>query len=74
MIQLLGNLKLIKDFGVTALIAIEVVTATFVIILVALLKGLLSIDVLLPILGGWIGTVLGAYFTLKSAKQAGNGK
>ena len=69
----LGNLKFFKDLGITGFIAIEVITGVLLIIIIALFKGLLSMDVLLPILGGWVGTVLGAYFTLKSAKQAQNG-
>ncbi len=68
------NSRLVKDFGVTALLATIVVLGTFIILIIGLLQAKFDMDKLLYILSGWVGAVLGGFFTLKGSKMATGNK
>lgn len=64
-----ANNKLSKDFGVSALIAVLVIIGSFAVIIIGLLKEL-DTTAILPLIGGWVGSIVGSMFAIKSAKQA----
>ena len=69
----MGNLKIIKDWGVSATIGSLVVIGSFTVIIIGLLKGI-DISVLLPLIGSLLGGVVNSVFGIKAAKQAQNGE
>lgn len=65
--------KLLHDFGVTALFGTLIIVGSFAAIIIGVVTGGLSFDVLMPVLGSWVGAIVAAYFVIKSSKSGGNG-
>ncbi len=66
-------MKLKQDFGVAALFGLIVLVGTFTLLSIGLAIGKLDFTQLLPLLGSWVGAVVGAYFVIKSQKPPDNG-
>ncbi len=73
----IGNTRLVKDFGITALFGTIILVGGFVSIFMGLASGKLTWDILLPVLSSWVGAVLSVFSVLKGVKSGGsngNGK
>ena len=64
-----GTTKLVKDWGVSATIGSLIITGSFAVIIIGMLRGI-DITGLLPLIGGWIGGIVGSIFTIKAVKQS----
>ncbi len=61
-------MKLLQDFGVTALLCTLVVIFVFILLLMGVYNGALDFNQLLPILEGWVGGILSAVVIIKAKK------
>ena len=66
-------MKLFKDFGVTAWICTLIITGSFILIGVGVGCKAISWEILLPMLGSWVGGALTAIGVLKGIKSGQNG-
>jgi len=62
-------MKLLNDFGVSAWLASLIIIGAFVIIGIGVRMGLVSYEILLPMIGSWVGSVVTAYFVFKGMKS-----
>ena len=62
--------KLKADFGVSALLATLIIIGSFTVIIIALITGKVDIDIILPMLGAWVGAVVASYFAVKINKES----
>ncbi len=60
-------MKLRQDFGIRALFGTIIITGSFMLLGLGVSKGELKWDVLLPVMGGWVTTIIAMYF-VKSSK------
>ena len=60
--------RLTRDFGVSALIAVLIVVGAFTAIIIGILNGSISMTLILPMLGAWVGSATAAYLTVKATK------
>jgi len=65
-------MKLVQDFGVTAWICTLIIVGSFILIGVGVSQGFISWDILLPMIGSWVGGALSAIGVLKGIKQGKN--
>jgi len=59
-----------KDFGVTAFMATLVLVGSFSLLIVGVLKGLIDPVVIVALAGSWVGSIVSAFFVIKSAKNS----
>jgi hypothetical protein len=63
-------MKLLRDFGVTALFGTLIIIGSFVMLGLGLVNGDISASDILPMIGAWVGAVVGAYFVVKANKES----
>jgi len=67
--QVEDNMKLFKDFGVSAWLGTLLIVGAFVIIGIGVKTGQVTYSEVLPMLGAWVGAVVAAYFVVKGIKS-----
>lgn len=65
-------MKLLKDFGVTALFGTLIIIGAFVVIVLGVISKQISYAEVLPMLGTWVGSIVTAYFVVKATKETKN--
>lgn len=55
----------IEKFGVPALFGTLIIVGSFVIIGIGVVQGKIDFNVLLPLIGAWVGSIVTAYFVIK---------
>lgn len=61
-------MKLRQDFGIRALFGTIIITGSFMLLGLGVSKGDLKWDVLLPVMGSWVTTIIAMYFVKSSNK------
>jgi uncharacterized membrane protein len=67
-------MRLAKDFGVSALIAVMVIGGAIIGLTWGMLVGIIPAVAYIGVLSGWGGSAIGSYLTVKGVKQGQNGK
>lgn len=62
-------MKLVNDFGVTALFGTLIIIGTFTIMGIGVATDKVTFTELLPMFGAWVGAIVSAYFIIKSRKE-----
>uniref|UniRef100_A0A6H2A765 Uncharacterized protein n=1 Tax=viral metagenome TaxID=1070528 RepID=A0A6H2A765_9ZZZZ len=65
-------MKLLKDFGVTALFGTMVIIGVFALLFIGVSRDKIEFDQLLPIVSAWVSAIVGAYFAVKAVKTGNN--
>ena len=61
--------KLFQDFGVTAFIGTLVLIGSFALLIIGVVKEVIDPVVLVALVGSWVGSIVSAFFVIKSAKN-----
>lgn len=65
-------MKLIDDFGVTALFGSIILIGSFVLLGIGVFQKSIDMTDLLPMLGSWVGGIVTGYIVIKAQKGNGN--